>query len=76
MSSDYPRMVALSHPQLRPEAGAVQIRKYFQRLVDLIDLSNNEFKTLAVADVLRPDFPGIQLLVYTVEDSVPPVAYF
>jgi hypothetical protein len=62
VGNDYPRMVALSHPQLRPEAGVVQVRKYSQRLVDLIDLSNNEFKTLAVADVLRPDFPGIQLL--------------
>jgi len=62
VGSDYPRMVPLSHPQLRPEAGADQIRKYSQRFVDLIDLRANEFKTLPVTDVLQPDHPGIQLL--------------
>jgi len=62
VGSDYPRMAPLSHPQLRPEVEAKQIRKYSQRLVDLIDLQANEFKTLPVADVLRSGYPGIQLL--------------
>jgi len=62
VDSDYPRMVPLSHPQLRPETGVGQIRKYSQWFVDLIDLPANEFKTLPVADVLRPDHPDIQLL--------------
>ncbi len=62
VGNDYPRMVPLSHPQLRPEAGAPQIRKYSQRFVDLIDLRANEFRTLPVADVLQPDYPGIQFL--------------
>ncbi|MEA3341801.1 MAG: PEP/pyruvate-binding domain-containing protein, partial [Chloroflexota bacterium] len=62
VGSDYPRMSPLSHPQLRPEVGAEQIRKYSQRFVDLIDLQTNEFKTLPVADVLRSGYPGIQLL--------------
>lgn len=62
VGNDYPRMVPLSHPQLRPEVGADQIRKYSQRFVDLIDLQTNEFRTLPVTDVLRPDYPGIQLL--------------
>jgi len=62
VGNDYPRMVPLSHPQLRPEAGAPQIRKYSQRFVDLIDLQANGLRTLPVADVLQPDYPGIQLL--------------
>ncbi len=62
VGNDYPRMVPLSHPQLRPEVGAEQIRKYSQRFVDLIDLQTNEFKTLPVADVLRPDHHSIRLL--------------
>jgi len=62
VDNDYPRMVALSHPQLRPEAGAPQIRKYSQHFVDLIDLPANAFRTLPVSDVLRPDYPGIELL--------------
>ena len=62
VGSDYPRMIPLSHPQLRPEVGADKIRKYSQRFVDLIDLQANEFRTLPVTDVLQPDYPGIQLL--------------
>jgi hypothetical protein len=62
VGNDYPRMVALSHPQLRPEMGAHQIRKYSQHFVDLIDLRANVFRQMPVADVLSPDYPGIQLL--------------
>jgi hypothetical protein len=62
VADDYPRMVPLSHPQLRPETGASDIRKYSQRFVDLIDLRANAFRTLPVADVLQSDYPGIQLL--------------
>jgi hypothetical protein len=62
VADDYPRMVPLSHPQLRPEVDASQIRRYSQRFVDLIDLRANQFRTLPVADVLQPDYPGIQLL--------------
>ncbi|HEY67936.1 MAG: phosphoenolpyruvate synthase [Chloroflexi bacterium] len=62
VGNDYPRMVALSHPQLRPEAGASEIRKYSQHFVDLIDLPANAFKTLPVADVLQADYPNIQFL--------------
>jgi len=62
VANDYPRMVPLSHPQLRPEAGASQIRKYSQRFVDLIDLRANTFRTLPMADVLQSDYPGLQLL--------------
>jgi hypothetical protein len=62
VSSDYPRMVALSHPQLRPERTAKAIRKYSQHYVDLIDLAENRMKTLPVAEVVSSDYPGIRLL--------------
>ena len=41
VGDDYPRMIAVSHPQLRPEIGA-KIAKYSQWEVDLIDLEANE----------------------------------
>ena len=44
VGNDYPRMIAVSHPQLRPESGA-RIAKYSQWEVDLIDLEKNEFAT-------------------------------
>lgn len=62
VANDYPRMVALSHPRLRPESGAQEIRRYSQRFVDLIDVRANAFKTLPVSNVVRADYPGIRLL--------------
>ncbi len=62
VANDYPRMVALSHPLLRPEKTAKEIRKYSQHFVDLIDLAENRMKTLPVAEVISAAYPGIQLL--------------
>ncbi len=62
VGKDYPRMVPLSHPYLRPETSADDIRRYSQRFVDLIDLRENAFRTLPVGDVLRRDYPHIRLL--------------
>jgi hypothetical protein len=62
VANDYPRMVALSHPQLRPEKTAQEVRRYSQHFVDLIDLTENCMKTLPVAEVISADYPGIRLL--------------
>jgi hypothetical protein len=63
VAQDYPRMVALSHPDLRPEVGAVEIRRYSQHYVDLINLAKNRFETLPVNRVLSMEFPSARLLV-------------
>lgn len=62
VDNDYPRMIALSHPQLRPETTAKAIRQYSQWYVDVIDLEENCFKTLPVKEVLGPDFPHLRLI--------------
>ncbi|MDW8067540.1 MAG: PEP/pyruvate-binding domain-containing protein [Anaerolineae bacterium] len=62
VAGDYPRMVALSHPTLRPETTPAEIRKYSQHLIDVIDLEANEFRTLPVTQVLRLDYPGLEYL--------------
>ncbi|MGB9776273.1 MAG: PEP/pyruvate-binding domain-containing protein [Anaerolineae bacterium] len=62
VAGDYPRMVALSHPTLRPEATPAEVRKYSQYFIDVIDLEANEFRTLPVSQVLRPDYPGLAYL--------------
>ncbi len=51
VGSDYPRMIPLSHPLLRPEVTQDQIRKYSQRQVDVLNLKKGvletvDFKTL------------------------------
>jgi hypothetical protein len=52
VGNDYPRLIALSHPLLRPESTTKAIRRYSQQYVDLIDLQDNSYKTLPVDEVL------------------------
>lgn len=63
VSNDYPRMISLSHPRLRPETSATAIQRYSQHYVDLIDLEENDLKTLPVHQVLQPDYPYLRYLV-------------
>jgi hypothetical protein len=46
VGSDYPRMIPLSHPQLRPEVTGDQIRKYSQRQVDVLNLKKGALETI------------------------------
>jgi hypothetical protein len=46
VGSDYPRMVPLSHPHLRPEVTAEQIRKYSQKHVDVLNLKTGTLETI------------------------------
>lgn len=59
---DYPRMVALSHPDLRPENDARSIRSNSQHLIDLLDLRANAFESLPVTQILRIGFPHLTLV--------------
>ena len=42
IAGDYPRMVNLSHPQLRPDVTPKAIRYYSQHFVDALDLDRGE----------------------------------
>lgn len=67
--SDYPRLIAVSHPLLRPEVGS-KIAFYSQREVDLLDLSENRVRTVALREILREgDYPDLELFVSTMEDG-------
>lgn len=71
VGSDYPRMVAISHPHLRPEVGA-KIAKYSQRQVDLLDLETNQFDSRFLTDVLTDDdYPNLYLYVSIMRDNFP-----
>jgi hypothetical protein len=62
VAEDYPRMVALSHPQLRPESAAREIRYYSQYYLDALNLRANQYETRRVSDVLTGDYPGLRFL--------------
>jgi hypothetical protein len=62
VANEYPRLVALSHPHLRPETTAKAIRKYSQHYVDVIDLEENRVQTLPIHNILRPDYPYLRFI--------------
>ncbi|MCL5271538.1 MAG: PEP/pyruvate-binding domain-containing protein [bacterium] len=69
VGGDYPRMIAVSHPQLRPEVG-VRIAKYSQREVDLLDLKTNEMTTLPLTRVLdNRDYANLYLYASIMSDG-------
>lgn len=67
--ADYPRMIALSHPTLRPEVGT-KVIAYSQRKADMIDLSENRLTTRLLPLALSEgDYPDLGLYLSDVEDG-------
>ena len=60
VANDFPRLVALSHPQLRPENTPQSIRQHTQWYADVIDLEDNKFKTVDADELLKPDYPALR----------------
>ncbi len=79
---DYPRMIGLSHPGLRPAQGARQIQHYSQHFMDVVDLEANTVRTVSVKHAFDDKFPWLRLLASKIVDgelheigsSVQPVA--
>jgi hypothetical protein len=69
VGNDYPRLIALSHPLLRPNNEIKSIRRYSQQFVDAIDLESNQIKTVPIQNVLRPDYPPLRYLAQMDEDG-------
>ncbi len=52
VDDDYPRLVALDAPLLRPVGGMDDIRRFSQHKADLLDIAENTFKTVDVQKLL------------------------
>lgn len=70
VGSDYPRMVALSHPELRPEWGSRMVRHYSQHQMDVIDLEDNQVRTLPLSAVFDSKYPALPAIFSTIEDGL------
>lgn len=67
--ADYPRLIPVSSPRLRPEVGS-KIASYSQREVDLLDLSSNDFASKRVTELIRDaDYPNLELFLSFVEEG-------
>jgi len=60
VSNDYPRMIALSKPEIRPET-VTQVIKNSQHHLDLLDIKANSFNTKPIAEAIQDDYPGVRL---------------
>lgn len=69
VGNDFPHLVALSHPMLQPDDSPEAIRHYSQHYLDLIDLEDNELKTLPISEVLTPQYPPIRFLAQLERDG-------
>jgi hypothetical protein len=59
VGGDYPRMVALSHPSLRPEQGVEMVKIYSQHFMDVLDMEDNEFKSVHVSEAFGKSHPAL-----------------
>ena len=69
VGNDFPRLVALSHPELHTHADPKNIRGYSQKEVDLIDLKENKFCTMPIHQVLRQDYPILRYIAQLYQDG-------
>ena len=71
VGSDYPRLVPLGQPLLRPESSVQQIYKYSQRQVDVLNLETNQLVTVPLKDILAESLPqGITSLLSIDRDGM------
>jgi len=64
VDDDYPRVVALDQPLLRPDAGLEDLRKFSQHKIDLLDTAKNSWGVAplnSIAD-LKAEIPGWELI--------------
>ncbi len=64
-----PRLVALSHPDMRPESSPREIHKYAQPYVDLIDLHENSLSTMPVQAVVSSSTPYLRWIAQIFEQD-------
>ncbi len=68
VDDDYPRLVSLDEPLLRPVSGMDDIRKFSQHRVDLLDTGENALVTVPFEELLRKGF-DIKRELVAVRDS-------
>ncbi|GAK59256.1 pyruvate phosphate dikinase PEP/pyruvate-binding [Candidatus Vecturithrix granuli] len=64
---DYTRVVALNQPLLRPEGSSDEIRKYSQKIVNVINLAKNQHTSCTFEEIVKAA-PGIPLEMLATRD--------
>lgn len=66
VGEDYPRMLSLTIPDLRPEAHS-DVLKYSQKFIDVIDLKENKFVTVRLQDIIDEDPCALNSYIYSIK---------
>ncbi len=67
---DYPRMIPLSHPSLRPEITFDKIKKYSQKMIDVLNLETARMDTVSCVDLFAgTNHPDLFYAVSTEEEG-------
>src|SRR5512143_903051 len=75
VADDYPRLITLSHPLLRPENTTAAISQYSQHFIDMIDFEANGFVTLRIKETIGREYPALRWIVSIDEgDTLMPIA--
>ncbi|MFC1543087.1 PEP/pyruvate-binding domain-containing protein, partial [Candidatus Neomarinimicrobiota bacterium] len=70
VGDDYPRLVALSSPTLRPESTLEAKKKYSQTYVDVIDLEANSFEVIPLRNLWSSEkMVGVENIISLEEDG-------
>lgn len=69
VGNDYPRLVALSHPELRARSDAKSVAIHSQHSLDVIDMAENTIKTLPLEEVLHSEVWIQRLLASVYKDG-------
>ncbi len=57
VENDYPRIIAVDDPLVKPLAGMNDIRKFSQHFIDLLNLEKNRIETLSTQRLLEKEVP-------------------
>jgi len=53
VEGDYPRIISLDNPLMKPYGGMEDARKFSQRKLDVLNIPDNKFETISVSDIVR-----------------------
>ncbi len=69
VGNDYPRLIALSHPLLRPTPDQRTMERCSQQYVDLIDIQENKMDIVPIHQVLDADYPPLRYIAQINEEG-------
>jgi hypothetical protein len=68
VEGDYPRIVALDEPLLKPHENMRDTQKFSQHDIDVLNTGTNSFATLSLRDLLK-DIPDLNLALLAIKDE-------